>query len=64
MRRLLAFLALLLAGPAFAQSGMTSAVVKTDHVRAELLSEVSEVKPGEPFWVGLRQTIKPHWHTY
>ena len=21
-------------------------------------------RPGEPFWVGLRQTIKPHWHTY
>jgi hypothetical protein len=22
------------------------------------------VKPGEPFWVGLRQTIRPKWHTY
>ncbi|MCW5732762.1 MAG: thioredoxin family protein [Enhydrobacter sp.] len=38
--------------------------MKTDNVRAELVSEVSEVKPGEPFWVALRQTIKPHWHTY
>lgn len=61
MHRLLALLlALCLAGPAFAQQ----AVVKTDNVRAELVSEVSEVKPGEPFWVALRQTIKPHWHTY
>jgi thiol:disulfide interchange protein len=60
MRRLFALLlAVLLAAPAFAQS-----VVKTDNVRAELVSEVSEVKPGEPFWVGLRQSIKPHWHTY
>src|SRR5262245_56683347 len=61
MRRLLALLILLLpAGPAFAQS----AVVKTDNVRAELISEVSEVKSGEPFWVALRQQLRPHWHTY
>ena len=61
MHRLLAFLfAFCLVGSAFAQQS----VVKTDNVRAELVSEVSEVKPGEPFWVALRQTIKPHWHTY
>jgi thiol:disulfide interchange protein len=60
MPRILFFLlALLAAGPAFAQS-----VVKTDNVRAEFLSEVSTVKPGEPFWVALRQTIRPKWHTY
>ncbi len=61
MLRLLALLlAVCLAGPAIAQSS----VVKTDNVRTELLAEVSQVKPGEPFWVALRQTIKPHWHTY
>jgi thiol:disulfide interchange protein len=61
MRRLLALLVLLLpAGPAFAQPS----VVKTDNVRAELISEVAEVKAGEPFWVALRQTLRPHWHTY
>jgi len=61
MRRLLALLILLLpVGPAFAQSS----VVKTDNVRAELISEVAEVKAGEPFWVALRQTLRPHWHTY
>ena len=60
MQRFLALLlALLIAGPAFAQS-----VVKTDNVRAELVSDAATVKPGEPFWVGLRQTIRPHWHTY
>ena len=60
MPRFLALLlALLLAGPAFAQS-----VVQTDNVRAELVSDVATVKPGEPFWVGLRQTIRPKWHTY
>src|SRR5215831_3434272 len=66
MRRLLALLILLLpalllsAGPALAQSS----VVKTDNVRSELISEVAEVKAGEPFWVALRQQIRPHWHTY
>src|SRR6188472_300262 len=60
LRLLSLLLAVCLAGPAFAQQS----VVKTDNVRAELVSEVSEVKPGEPFWVALRQTIKPHWHTY
>jgi thiol:disulfide interchange protein DsbD len=61
MRRLLALLILLLpAGPAVAQSS----VVKTDNVRAELISEVAEVKAGEPFWVALRQQLRPRWHTY
>src|SRR6185436_12134748 len=64
MRRILALLTALLAAlsagsPAFAQG-----VVKTDNVRAELVSEVAAVKPGEPFWVALRQTIRPNWHTY
>ncbi|MDP2330764.1 MAG: protein-disulfide reductase DsbD family protein [Reyranella sp.] len=60
MPRLLALLlAFLTTGPAFAQ-----AVVQTDNVRAELVSEVATVKPGEPFWVGLRQIIRPKWHTY
>ena len=70
MRRLIALLlAFLVAGPAFGQSpapaqAPAQAVVKTDNVRAELISEVSQVKPGEPFWVALRLTIRPHWHTY
>jgi thiol:disulfide interchange protein DsbD len=60
MSRLLAFLvSLLFALPAAAQS-----VVTTDNVRAELLSEASQVKAGVPFWVALRETIRPHWHTY
>ena len=58
-RSLALLLTLLLAGPAFGQ-----AVVTTDNVRAELISEAATIKPGEPFWVALRQTIKPHWHTY
>jgi thiol:disulfide interchange protein len=56
-----------LSGPAAAQSSPSaapSAVVATENVRAELLSEVVQVKAGEPFWVALRQTIRPKWHTY
>ncbi len=62
MKRLLALLFVLFTAPALAQGG--KAVVQTENVRAELLADVSTVKPGEPFWVGLRQTIRPKWHTY
>ena len=66
MKRLLALLLVLLAAaPAFAQSpAQAQAVVQTENVRAELLADASAIKPGEPFWVGLRQTIRPKWHTY
>ena len=65
MKRILPFLlALLVSLPVLAQSIGNTSVVTTDNVRAELISEVSTVKAGEPFWVALRQTIKPRWHTY
>jgi thiol:disulfide interchange protein DsbD len=73
MKRLLVLLLVLIAAPALAQvqapaQGQTqppaTAVVQTENVRAELLADVSAVKPGQPFWVGLRQTIRPKWHTY
>ena len=63
MMRFLALLLVLLASPVFAQTP-GSAVEPTDNVRSELVSEVATVKPGEPFWVGLRQTLRPKWHTY
>jgi thiol:disulfide interchange protein DsbD len=62
-RALALLLALVFAGPAFAQAPAPG-VVQTDNVRAELVADVGSVKPGEPFWVGLRQTIRPKWHTY
>jgi thiol:disulfide interchange protein DsbD len=34
------------------------------HVRAELLAEPPAVKAGVPFWVGVRLTHAPGWHTY
>ncbi|GAB1543444.1 thioredoxin family protein [Scytonema sp. NUACC21] len=38
--------------------------VKTEHVQAQLVSEVSGIQPGKPFWVGLHFQIKQGWHTY
>jgi thiol:disulfide interchange protein/DsbC/DsbD-like thiol-disulfide interchange protein len=68
---LAAALALLMPGlsaaqspPLAAPSGPPSTVVSTDNVRAELLSEVAQARAGEPFWVALRHTIRPKWHTY
>lgn len=39
-------------------------VVTTSRLRAELLSEAAVVAPGRPFWVALRLTLQPGWHTY
>ncbi len=37
---------------------------KKDLVKAESLASVSTIKPGEPFKVGVRFKIEPHWHIY
>ena len=33
-------------------------------VRVELVSDSAAIEPGSAIWVGLRQRIKPGWHTY
>jgi thiol:disulfide interchange protein DsbD len=33
-------------------------------VEISLLSETAAIRPGQPFWVALRQKIAPGWHTY
>src|SRR5688500_16812326 len=43
--------------PALAQNA-------ADLVKVELLAEPAAVKPGEPFAVGIKLTMKEHWHTY
>lgn len=47
--------------PAWAAPG---AVARTPHVRAELLAAQPAVSPGQEIWLGVRQEIIPHWHTY
>lgn len=51
--------ALLLLAPA-----AVSQPVQTDHVEAELVSEVSSIEPGVPFRVALRLEMDEHWHVY
>lgn len=36
----------------------------TDLVKAKLLAEPAAIVPGEPFTVGVKLTMKEHWHTY
>ncbi len=36
----------------------------SDLVKVELLGEPAAITPGEPFQVGIRLTMKEHWHTY
>lgn len=38
--------------------------VDAAHIRVQLVSEATTIMPGQPFWVGLVQTIDPGWHTY
>ena len=33
-------------------------------VKAQLIAEDDSIKPGQKFWVALRQEITPGWHTY
>ena len=43
----------------------TTAQQHTDRkVEIDLLSETGAIRPGQPFWVAVRQTIEPGWHTY
>lgn len=34
------------------------------HVKVTLVPEVRTIAPGEPFWVAVRLTMDPRWHTY
>lgn len=43
---------------------LMSATARAGHVQADLLSDVSAVQPGKPFWLGVRLKIDPGWHVY
>ncbi len=57
-RALVVLLTVLHAGLAHA------AAVRVDAVEAELIADVTEVRPGQPFRIGLRLRHDAHWHTY
>ena len=48
------------ASPGYARA----AVVKAEHVEAELVAEKTTIEPGKPFTVALRLKMQEHWHTY
>ncbi|MEO7851888.1 MAG: protein-disulfide reductase DsbD domain-containing protein, partial [Rubrivivax sp.] len=54
-------LSLLLALPGVAAH---ATAIKTEHVSAELVADVTAVQPGQTVRVGLRLEHIPHWHTY
>ena len=40
-------------------------IVQTDQVKAELIAYAPQgIKPGQTFWLGLRLSHQPEWHTY
>src|SRR5271155_5922844 len=53
---------LLLVSPA--AFGLSGSAVATDNVKAQLVSEVSAIAPGQSFWVALELNIRDGWHTY
>ncbi|RIA56912.1 protein-disulfide reductase DsbD family protein [Dichotomicrobium thermohalophilum] len=47
------------------QSTASSTPQRADRkVQIDLLSETAAIRPGQTFWVALRQKIAPGWHTY
>lgn len=62
MIRLLALLALLVSGLSDARA--QGFKLPGDLVQASLLAEPAAIQPGEPFTVGIRMVMKPHWHVY
>jgi len=55
-------LGLILAPPA--SLAFESTVVSTEHVTVTLVSEQSNIEPGQTFWIGLHFELIPHWHIY
>lgn len=43
---------------------MASDRAHSDHVEVQLISETSQLIPGQTFNLGIRMKMHPHWHTY
>ena len=55
------FLVVLVVAPLLASE---STIERSEHVEAQLLSEVVTIQPGKSFTVALRMKMDEHWHTY
>ncbi len=49
---------------ALSVTALRSAPVQAEHVSVELISETTQVVPGETFDVALHFELEPHWHIY
>ncbi len=47
----------------FGGSGL-GGVAAESHAQAQLVSEVTSIQPGQPFWVGLYVKLDKDWHVY
>ena len=69
MKRLIQIFATLMCGLVYcasaeAQMSTRPQVAAAPKVNIDLIAESRTVQPGQPFWIGLRQRIRPNWHTY
>lgn len=45
-------------------TGLLAEAQQSDYVKAQLISEIQSIQPGQPFYVALRLEMNKHWHTY
>lgn len=64
LKRIFLYLFLVLCLQGFLLSSLPAEPVFTEQVEAEIVSEVTALQPGQPFWVALRMKMKEGWHTY
>jgi len=47
-----------------AATGLLAETKQSEHVKAQLISEVQSIQPGQSFCAALRLQMDEHWHTY
>lgn len=57
-------LALLLALQGMVVPGARAGLVHAPHTKIELISDVSQIGPVAPFWLGVRYVVEEGWHIY
>lgn len=63
----LACLAIVALAAAMAMDASAPALAETNdkqYASVEMVAETGMISPGRPFWVAIRQSIAPGWHTY
>lgn len=58
LKKIIAILVLLVTCNLYSQS------IESEHVTAQLISEVESIQPGKPFWAAIKLVHEQHWHTY